>query len=165
MARALPFARFRRAARLGALGLLIGILALGMLFRTDIVRQFPALAEVYASLGIEVNVVGLKFRDVKTLLGLSEGRNVMRITAKIYSIAAANVIVPGVLVTLLDDGGNPIYQWSVTPAVRDLDPNEVTDFSTQVTSPPEGATRVRLTFTDSRPQSKGPTAPITGSRP
>ena len=148
--RRLPMARFRRTARLGALVALLSVLLLGYSLRTDIVRLFPALAGLYAAVGLPVNVIGLAFEDPKTLTSFRDGKNVMLITARIRSIAGQAVPVPPVLVSLLDANGTPLYEWTVTPKATEMDPGEVFDFSTEVNTPPEGAVTVRLSFTTAR---------------
>jgi len=154
----LPVARIRRGARLATLGLLMTLIVAGVAFRTEVVRNFPALAGTYAALGMEVNIVGLEFRDTRTLMALRSGANVLKIDARIYSVAARPVVVPPVVVTLLNDSGVALYEWSVAPETRDLEPGEVVDFTTQLGSPPAGATRVRLTFSGGRAQSETPIA-------
>lgn len=154
----LPLARIRRAARLATLGLFVVLIGVGITFRTAIVRSLPDLAGAYAALGMPVNIVGLEFRDVRTLLTLQSGANVMKVDARIYSIAPQTVVVPPVVVALLDERGVPLYEWSVTPEMRDLEPGEVVDFTTQLSSPPAGASRVRLTFSGGRAQSETPIA-------
>lgn len=154
----LPLARIRRAARLVTLSLLVILIGAGIMFRTEIVRSLPDLAGAYAALGMPVNVVGLEFRDVHTLMTLRNGANIMKIDARIYSVAPRSAIVPPVVVTLLDAEGVALYGWSVTPEARDLESGEVVDFTTQLRSPPPGATRVRLMFSGGRAQSETPIA-------
>ena len=158
LAARLPLARIRRVARLVTLGALLVLIGAGVAFRTEIVRSLPDLAGAYAALGLEVNVVGLEFRDVHTLLALRSGANVIKVDARIYSVAPRTVVVPPVVVALLDAEGGTLYEWSATPDARDLEPGEVVDFSTQLSSPPKGATRVRLTFSGGRAQSETPIA-------
>lgn len=165
LARQLPLARVRRTLRITGLVTLALLIGCGFSFRTDIVRMFPDLAGTYEALGLGVNVIGLEFRDVKTLLALRRGADVMQVDARIYSVAPGTVNVPPVVVTLLNDENLPLYEWSVMPSVPSLASGEIVDFSSQVTAPPEGATKVRLTFASSRVQtslSAGPisTAPI-----
>jgi hypothetical protein len=75
------------------------------------------------------------------------------------------VTVPPVVVTLLDASDVPLYQWSVAPAAKTLEPGEVVDFSAQLNTPPQAATRVRLTFIDgnARTESSVSTAAATGT--
>jgi predicted Zn finger-like uncharacterized protein len=150
ISRRLPMARVRRTARLGAFVLLVSILLLGFSLRTDLVRWFPALAGLYASIGLPVNVVGLTFEDSKTLTSFREGKPVMLITSRIRSVASQTVPVPPVLVSLLDGAGATVYEWTVTPKATDMAPGEVMEFSTEVSAPPQGATTVRLSFTTPR---------------
>lgn len=146
----LPRARMRRTARLGALVALLSVLVLGLTMRVDLVRWFPELAGLYASIGLPVNVVGLEFEDSKTLMSVRGGKSVMQIDAKIRSISSRAVAVPPVLVGLIDANGGLVYEWTVTPKIDQMEPGEVMDFSTEVSSPPEGAVRVRLSFTEPR---------------
>jgi predicted Zn finger-like uncharacterized protein len=150
ISRKLPLARVRRTARLGAFVLLVSILLLGFSLRTDLVRWFPALAGLYASIGLPVNIVGLTFEDSKTLTSFRAGKSVMLITSRIRSIASQRVTVPPVLVSLVDPSGATVYEWTVTPQARDMAPGEVFEFSTEVSAPPQGATTVRLSFTTPR---------------
>jgi predicted Zn finger-like uncharacterized protein len=146
----LPFARFRRTARLAALVALLSLLLLGFSLRVDVVQAFPSLAGLYASIGLPVNITGLEFTDAKTLKTLREGKTVMTISARIRSIAGQTVAVPPVLVSLLNDAGVTLYEWTAAPQAPDMEPGEMLDFSTEVNSPPEGSTRVRLSFTTAR---------------
>jgi predicted Zn finger-like uncharacterized protein len=146
----LPLARIRRVSRGASVSLLMLLIICGIAFRAEIVQQNPDLAGAYEALGLGVNVIGLEFRDVTTLVTLRNGASVMQVDARIYSVAARDTTVPPVLVTLLDDSGASLYEWSVVPDVQDLEPGEVVDFTTQLTSPPPRATHVRLTFTDSK---------------
>jgi predicted Zn finger-like uncharacterized protein len=158
LSRQSPLARARRVLRLAGVSVLVVAIVGAVAFRTEIVRQFPDLAGAYEALGLGVNIVGLEFRDVTTLVTLRGGQNVMRVDGRIYSVAVRDVVVPPIVVTLLDDAGARLYEWSVLPQARDLEPGEVVDFSTQLTSPPQGAARVRLTFTDGRARSETPVA-------
>ena len=154
--RRLPLARMRRGARLGAVAALALLLVGGFVLRTEIVRVLPSLAGVYEAIGLPVNVVGLQFDDAKTLSSLHDGKTVMQITARIRSIRGQTVSVPPVLVSLLNTDGATLYEWTVNAEARQLDGGEILDFSTEVTSPPDGATRVRLSFTTTRDNDAGP---------
>jgi predicted Zn finger-like uncharacterized protein len=162
----LPLARIRRVARRATLGVLFALIGGGVAFRTEIVRHLPDLAGVYAAIGMEVNTVGLEFRDVHTLLTQRRGAGLIEVDARIYGVAPRTVVVPPVVVTLLDAQGASLYEWSVTPEAPDLEPGEVVDFTSQLSSPPAGATRVRLTFSGGRAQSETPIAsPIQPQEP
>lgn len=151
----LPFARTRRGIRLAAVSSLLVLIAGAVVLRTEIVRQFPDLAGAYEAVGLEVNVAGLEFRDVTTLMTLRNGNSVMQVDARIYNVAGRRVRVPPVVITLVDDSGTPLYEWRVATEVRELAAGEVTEFTTQLTSPPQGAARARLAFTDGKARASG----------
>jgi len=152
----LPMARVRRNARYGSIVVLVGLVLAGFLFRTEIVRQLPSLAGLYAAIGLPVNVVGLEFADSKIVTSLRNGKMVMLITSRIRSVSGQRVPVPPVLVSLVDAEGATVYEWTVTPRATQMDPGDVLDFSTEVNAPPEGAMTVRLTFTNGRSENAAP---------
>lgn len=158
MRRTLPIDRLRRAARFVGILILLAIVGGGVAFRTEIVRQVPDLAGFYQVLGLGVNVIGIEIRNVKTLRTLREGVEVLSVEARIVGVSSRRVVVPPVIVTLLDDDGRPVYEWSVSAMVRDLEIGEAVDISTSLTDPPDGAQTVRLTFTNGRARTDSPIA-------
>lgn len=158
MRRTLPLDRFRRAARLIGILVLVAIVGGGIAFRTEIVRQVPDLAGFYQVLGLGVNVIGLEFRDLRTTRSLRDGVEVLTVDARIVGVSSRTVIVPPVVVTLVDANGRAVYEWSVTPEARDLEAGEAVSFSTTLTDPPPGADTVRLTFTNGRARTETPIA-------
>jgi predicted Zn finger-like uncharacterized protein len=142
----LPSARLRRMARVAGLSILV-VLVVGMtVLRVDLVRTFPGLAHVYEALGVEVNVIGLSFTDVTTLRSRVDGLDVLAVDARIRSVGSQTVTVPQVIVSLIGADGTAKFEWSVTPAARELAPGEVLPFHTQLTAPPAEVERVRLIF-------------------
>lgn len=142
----LPLARVRRAARvLGMVGL-AALLSIAYFGRVHIVDRYPDLAGLYAAMGMGVNVVGLEFSNLETLKTLSGGNDVLMVSAQIVGLTAEPVRVPPVVVSLLDADGHAVYEWSVTPRVRDLMAGERATFDTRLSLPPSEATRVRLSF-------------------
>jgi predicted Zn finger-like uncharacterized protein len=143
----LPVARLRRVARVASAVVLVGLLAGSYFGRVQVVEQFPAMAGVYAAIGLPVNVIGLEFDRLATLRTLREGKEVLVVSAQIVGLQKAPVAVPAVVVTLIDGAGNGIYEWSVTPDVRDMMAGERATFETQLPLPPLDAVSVRLSFT------------------
>jgi predicted Zn finger-like uncharacterized protein len=165
MARRLPLAQLRRLVRLVALTLLAALVVGFVSFRTEIVRALPDLAGTYEALGLGVNIVGLEFSDFNTLLTQRNGAPVLRVDARIDNVVGRNVAVPPVVVSLLDAAGTSLYEWSVQPEARDLEPNEAVDFSTQLNAPPADAVQVRLSFASGRSQPQPPIAAIETGTP
>lgn len=150
----LPAAKLFRVIRFAALLLLAVLVAGGLIFRTEIVRAVPDMAGVYSALGLAVNVVGLEFSDVSTLMSRRGDNELISVTATIRGVEPRRVVVPPVVVSLLDMAGTSIYQWSVVPAAGDVEPGEAVDFSAELAGPPKGARQLRLGFADSRPHAE-----------
>ena len=146
MAADLPLARLRRSLRVGGFVLLAATLATAYFGRVMVVERFPAMAGVYEAVGLGVNVVGLEFANASSMRTLQDGKEVLVVSAQIVGLMREPVTVPAVVVTLIDVHGHGIYEWSVTPSVRDLMAGERATFDTQLTLPPGEAERVRLTF-------------------
>ena len=142
----LPLARLRRSLRLVGVVMLAAILVVAYWGRVEVVTRFPSMAGVYEAVGLGVNVVGLEFDRVTTLRTIQNGKDTLVVSAQIVGIEPEPVPVPPVVVTLLDDHGQPIYQWSAAPSVKGLQAGERTSFDTQLTLPPGNASRVRLSF-------------------
>jgi predicted Zn finger-like uncharacterized protein len=146
IARSLPLARLRRISRVVVAVLLVGVIAGFFGMRTELVRAFPALDGIYRTIGLGTNVVGLDFADVKTLRTTRDGTDVLMVTAVIVNATSRLATVPPVLVSLMGEGDAVVYEWSVTPAARSIHPGDVLSIDTQLTAPPQGVDRVRLTF-------------------
>lgn len=145
----LPVARLRRIARVLAVLALAGTGAGAYFGRTQIVQQFPSMAAVYDRIGLGVNVVGLDFTGLSTLRTTRNGKEMLIVSAQIVGLRASLAPVPSVVVTLLDEHGATLYQWSVDPLVHDLMAGERATLDTQLSQPPAGAVRIRLAFAES----------------
>lgn len=163
----LPLARMRRSARVVGAVLLAGILALGYFGRVQIVERNPDLAGIYQAIGLGVNVVGLELSNLQSTRGLSEGKEVLVVSAQIVGLMPDPVPVPPVLVSLIDDTGHAIYEWSVTPRIRDLMAGERATLETRLPLPPVAAAKVRLSFAGNRatPGNAEQPASTTGAAP
>ncbi len=146
LVRTMPKARMGKLLRNLGIALLIIVSFSGLFLRENIVRTFPDLAGLYSAVGLGVNVVGLEFFEVKTIRALREGDEVMDISASISSVSSRQVSVPRILVTLLDENGLSVFEWSVTSRAAIMLPGEWIEFETQLISPPSEARSVRLAF-------------------
>ncbi len=144
----LPTVRVTRLMRVVAVGLLGSVLVGGVLLRGELVRLVPDLAGLYSAVGLNVNVVGLDFADVSTLLSRRGEETLISVNASIVGLEKRRVAVPPVIVTLLDAEDRPVYQWSVVTRARDLEPGELVALSTELPSPPDAAVRVKLSFAE-----------------
>jgi predicted Zn finger-like uncharacterized protein len=156
----LPLARLRRGARAAGIVMLISLFAGAYIWRVPIVERYPDLAGVYEAVGLGVNVVGLEFAELHTLKTLSEGNEVLTVSAQIVGLGAKPAKVPPVVVSLIDAHGHPVYEWSVSTRVPDLMAGERATFDTRLSLPPSEAVSVRLSFAS---QSKPGTSSAVGA--
>ncbi|WDR01454.1 zinc-ribbon domain-containing protein [Devosia algicola] len=152
----LPMARLRRAARIIAACTLVGMIGFGFFGRTKIVEMFPAMAGIYESMGLGVNVVGLNFSDVRTQRTLQDGKEVLLVEAEIVNVALGRMPVPPVVLTLIDGEGRNLYQWSVRPLARGLAPGQRASISTHLSLPPGNVAKVKLAFASGGSEPKVP---------
>lgn len=160
---ALPAARLLRAIRFAAVLLLVAVLAGGYWFRTEIVRLVPDMAGVYSAVGLGVNVIGLDFSDVSTVVTRRGADSVLSVIGKIRAVEPRRVPVPPVVVTLLDARGTAVYQWSVVPAAGDIAPGEALDFTAELASPPATATQLKLSFAEGRTRTESVVTRLPGT--
>jgi predicted Zn finger-like uncharacterized protein len=154
-----PLAQLRRAVRIGLALLLCAIIAGSYFARVQIVARYPAMAGVYAAIGLGVNVVGLDFTNVATQRTLRNGKDVLIVSAQIVGLNASPTKVPPVVITLLDEHGDSIYAWSIAPNIADLMAGERATFDTQLAVPPGNAARARLSFGEPTPVSASLSSP------
>lgn len=143
-----PIARFRRIFRIGIIALLVAGIVAAFALRTEIVSAVPQLDGLYRLAGFKTNVVGLDFTEIKTLRTTQNGNPAIVVNAKISNITNRITYVPSVLVSLLDSDGAVVYEWTVTPAARNVLPGDTLAIDAQLIGPPQGVTNIRLSFVD-----------------
>ncbi|HUG60395.1 MAG TPA: zinc-ribbon domain-containing protein [Methylomirabilota bacterium] len=124
-------------------------LVAGSLFARDaVVRRFPDLAGLYALVGLEVNLRGLAFSDLKTYREVDGATPVLVVEGTIANVTDRVRPVPRLRFGLRSTSGREVYAWTMDPAVPTLDPGETSPFKSRLPVPPEAATDVQVRFTD-----------------
>lgn len=141
-----PGARLRRLVRVAVYGVLAMLLVTAVLGREAIVRVAPDLAGLYAGAGLAVNVVGLEFSRLDSMLSRRDGRPLLIVRGEVRGLASRAAPFPPILVSLVDEDGHVLYRWSVTPPAASLAGGELAAFETQMVNPPPRAARVRVGF-------------------
>jgi len=141
--------RERRRRRRGWAVFAAGIAApivLAALFPETVVRAAPAAAQFYEGAGVAVNIYGLEIRGVEEKHMIVDGTRVLAIKGNIINISGSDRKVPSLRFILRDGEAKDVYAWTVDSGVRPLRPGEMTNFTTRVASPPEGAEAVQIRF-------------------
>ncbi len=148
--------KVRQAATLGvvwaatAAALLI-LAALSIVFRADIVRQWPRSAAAYATIGMPVNSLGLALEGVRAVPALKDGHATLAITGQIRNIQDREAVSPPLRINLLDKSGKAVASQTARPADPRIPPGEIRHFAFSVIDPPSSAHDLEVTFANLPP--------------
>jgi len=140
-----PFVSLPTAcAAMGALVLALTI------WRADVVRLLPQTATFYQMAGLEVNLRGLMFRDVKVTTETVEGKPVLVIEGAIAGEARKPVELPRLRFSVRDAQGAEIYAWNAVLEQPVLKPGERALFKSRLASPPAEGRNIDIRFFSKR---------------
>jgi predicted Zn finger-like uncharacterized protein len=131
-------------AAMGAL-----VLAL-VIWRVDVVRLLPQTAAFYKLVGLEVNLRGLMFKDVKITTETVEGKPVLVIEGSITSDVRKPVELPRLRFSVRDAQGAEIYAWNTVLEQTVLKPGERAMFKSRLASPPPEGRAIDVRFFNKR---------------
>jgi hypothetical protein len=117
-----------------------------LLWPRQIVSAFPAAAQLYSRIGIQVNVLGLTIDNVTSRLEYEDGEPVLRIEGLIGNLNDYARNIPALTLTLRDASSEAIYTWSAEVADVPLPPRSRVAFTTSVPAPPAAAEQVEIRF-------------------
>jgi len=120
-------------AAMGAL-----VLAL-VIWRADVVRLLPQTATFYKMVGLDVNLRGLAFKDIKISNETVDGKPVLVIEGVIVGETRKPVELPRLRFSVRDAQGAEIYAWNAVLEQAMRQPGERAFFKSRLASqPPEG---------------------------
>jgi predicted Zn finger-like uncharacterized protein len=131
-------------AAMGAL-----VLAL-VIWRADVVRLLPQTALFYKTVGLDVNLRGLVFKDVKITTESVEGKPVLVIEGVIVGEAKKPVELPRLRFSVRDAHGSEIYAWNAVLEQPVLKPGEKAWFKSRLASPPPEGRNIDVRFFNKR---------------
>jgi len=131
-------------AAMGAL-----ILAL-MIWRAEIVRLLPQTATFYRMVGLEVNLRGLAFKDIKITNETVDGKPVLVIEGIIIGETQKPVELPRLRFSVRDAQGTEIYAWNAVLEQPVLKPGERAYFKSRLASPPPEGRNIDVRFFNKR---------------
>jgi hypothetical protein len=131
-------------AAMGAL-----VLAL-VIWRADVVRLLPQTASFYKLVGLEVNLRGLAFKDIKITNETVEGKPVLVIEGIIVGETRKPVELPRLRFSVRDAQGAEIYAWNAVLEQPVLKPGERAFFKSRLASPPPEGRNIDVRFFNKR---------------
>ncbi len=129
-----------------------GVLVLGLAaWQRDLaVRAAPQLAGVFETLGLPVNIRGLKLTAVESgVVDDGQGRFLV-VEGDITNIRRGVTPVPAIEVMVKDAAGQTLYTWTTDPPRQSLEPAELMRFRARLAQPPENGQSVQVRFTSAR---------------
>lgn len=121
-----------------------------LIWRVDIVRLMPQTAAFYEAFGIDVNIRGLAFKDVKVTAETVDGKPVMLIEGYVVSETRVPTAMPRLRFVVRDDKGTEIYAWSAVLEQPGLNPGDKTWFKSRLASPPAEGRSIDVRFFNKR---------------
>lgn len=131
-------------AAMGAL-----VLAL-VIWRGDMVRLLPQTAAFYKLVGLEVNLRGLAFKDVKLSSETVDGKQVLVIEGVIVGEGKKALDIPRLRFAVRDAQGAEIYAWNAVLEQTVLRPGERAFFRSRLASPPPEGRNIDVRFFNRR---------------
>jgi len=129
----------------------MGALVLALtIWRVDMVRLLPQTAAFYRMVGLEVNLRGLAFKDVKVTTETVEGKPVLVIEGVIVGEAKKPVELPRLRFSVRDAQGAEIYAWNTVLEQPLLKPGETAWFKSRLASPPAEGRNIDIRFFNRR---------------
>ncbi|OPH84050.1 MJ0042-type zinc finger domain-containing protein [Nitrobacter vulgaris] len=121
------------------------VLAL-VIWRVEIVHLLPQTATFYRLVGLEVNLRGLAFKDVKTSTETVDGKPVLVIEGMIVAQSRKPVELPRLRFSVRDAHETEIYAWNAVLEQAALKPGENVWFRTRLAAPPSEGRRIGVRF-------------------
>lgn len=153
--------RNRRAGSLRALRLPTSVAAMGALvgallvWRGDVVRLMPQTAMFYKTIGLDVNLRGLSFRDVKLGSEIVDGKPVLLIEGAIVDDLKKPLEIPRLRFVVRDARGTAVYAWNAAPEQTVIQPGERVAFRSRLAQPPAEAHSIDVRFFHKRDLTAG----------
>lgn len=121
-----------------------------LVWRADVVRLMPQTAGFYKMVGLDVNLRGLMFKDVKVSTETVEGKPVLVIEGAIVGAGRKTVDLPRLRFSVRDAQGAEIYAWNTVLEQTMLGPGERVLFKSRLASPPPEGRNIDIRFFNRR---------------
>jgi hypothetical protein len=119
-------------------------------WRADVVRLLPQTASFYKLVGLDVNLRGLLFKDVKVTTESVEGKPVLVVEGVIVGEARKAVELPRLRFSVRDAQGTEIYAWNTVLEQTRLNPGDHAFFKSRLASPPAEGRSIDVRFFNKR---------------
>jgi predicted Zn finger-like uncharacterized protein len=130
------------------------VLAL-VVWRNDVVRLLPQTAGFYRLVGLEANLRGLAFKDIRITYETVDAKPVLVIEGMIVGDTREPVGIPRLRFSVRDAQGAEVYAWNAVLEQSVLKPGERAWFKTRLASPPPEGRNIDIRFFNKRDLAAG----------
>ena len=116
--------------------------------REPIVRLVPDLAGLYAKVGLDVNLRGFAFRDIRSERVVESSGPVLIVTGEIQNIKGTIAQAPKLRFGLKTNTNEEIYAWNHELSVPTIVPGGIARFQSRLPAPPPLGRNLSVRFTD-----------------
>lgn len=129
-----------------ACGAMSALIIALFVWRNDVVRLLPQTALFYKMVGLDVNLRGLAFKDLKITNETVDGKPVLVIEGMIVGQTRKPVELPRLRFSVRDAQGAEIYAWNAVLEQPVLNPGERAFFKSRLASPPPEGRNIDVRF-------------------
>lgn len=136
---------------LPAFTLTLGAVVIALVvWRADVVRLMPQTAAFYRLAGLDVNLRGAAFKDLKVAMETVDGKPVLVIEGAVVATGRKIVELPRLRFSVRDAQGAEIYAWNAVLDQTTLKPGERASFKSRLASPPPEGRNLDIRFFNRR---------------
>jgi predicted Zn finger-like uncharacterized protein len=146
----LPRFRMQTASLPTISAAMAALIAALMIWRTDVVRLLPQTVLFYKMAGLDVNLRGVSFEDIKVSDDTVDGKPVLVIEGIIVGQMRKEVELPRLRFSVRDAQGAEIYAWNTVLEQTVLKPGERAFFKSRLASPPAEGRSIDIRFFNKR---------------
>jgi hypothetical protein len=121
-----------------------------IVWRADVVHLLPQTASFYKMVGLDVNLRGVLFKDVKVTTETVDGKPVLVVEGVIVGETKKPVELPRLRFSVRDAQGAEIYAWNTVLDQPVLNPGERAWFKSRLASPPPEGRNIDVRFFNRR---------------
>ena len=126
-----------------------------VVWRADVVRAMPQTASFFKLAGMNVNLRGLAFDNLKITNETVDGKPVLVIEGAITDITRKAVELPRLRFIVRNEQGADIYAWNSVLEQAVLNPGEKLWFKSRLASPPAEGREIAVRFFQRRDIANG----------
>ena len=128
-------------------GILFAVILGGMLlFRNDVVRQWPQSAMAYQALGLHVNRFGLDFNTIDSARTFDGTIPVLTVSGTVVNVSSVSQPSADIRIRLRDEAGEKVGELTATMPKARIEPGEEVSFTARQNNPPVEAFELEFLF-------------------